>query len=865
MSDSGSGVRSPTCGAFASTITSPMSPLAHYPRPSDGRGDEMFGAGSELAPHWDPVARAFDAMGVDELDRRSGEVRRLLERDGVTYDRGGGSESDRHRYRGWPLDSVPMIIPAPDWRSLEAGIVQRTALLDMVLADIYGDRSLLADGSIPAQMLLADPQFLRACDGVRLPTPRQLVVSAVDLVNTADRGWMALTHRTQAPSGAAYSIENRRVISRVFPRVFHTANIQRLAGYVRALRAAMRDVAPVGVEDPSVVVLSPGPRSETAFEHASIAAQLGYPLVQGSDLRVSDGRVWLRTVGDRLPVDVILRRVDATSCDPLELDPDSTLGVPGLVDACRRGVVSVVNPLGAGALENAGLLSLLPELCLKLLGSELLLPSPASWWCGSPAGLTQTISRLGSIMVRPLSRGSLLPTVDTALLSLAETDDLRRRLEAQPAQWVGQERVESKTTPTMSSEGLVPRAAVVRSFVVGTGDYTVMSGGLARIAPDSSGRPISNRGGALSKDVWISGGSAETDRDLWIGEPGGNRVQPADLPSASSAENLFWLGRYAERAEMAVRLLRTVHARRDEFAGLEPGPGSAALRALLETLTRVTGTYPGFVDDRSRLNEPAAELWSLLADSARAGTVAHAINHMLAAIESVRDQMSVDTWVVVGALQDRLARAGGESDPDEAATDALNDILQALLAFAGLSHESMVRDHAWHFTEVGRRLERSIGLVAMIDAALANERTASTESLLLESILTVGESIITYRRRYRSRAAVATALDLMLGDAGNPRSLRFQVDRLARSVGALESGAGLAVGAVSANVDEVSRLVEQLRGSMLATPDELGQRRALVELCRSVLSGLSDTSDALGSAYFIRPLPQHTLLDRWDR
>ncbi|MCB0992640.1 MAG: circularly permuted type 2 ATP-grasp protein, partial [Acidimicrobiales bacterium] len=294
-------------GAFRDT-ESERSLLDPYALGVANRCDELVEADGRPRAHWDPIARGLDRLGIDELHRRRGEIERLLERDGVTYNAAPGSHRESYAGgRSWLLDPVPMVLPWSQWERIERGVKQRTELLDLIMTDIYGSRSLVGDGSIPASVLLSDPQFLRGCHGVRLPTPRQLVVSATDLVNTADRGWLALSHRTQAPSGAAYAMENRRVVSRVFPRLFHGSTVQRLAAYVRALRSAMRAVAPAGVDDPSIVVLSPGPFSETAFEHASIAAQMGYPLVQGSDLRVSDGRVWLRTVGDRVPVDVILR------------------------------------------------------------------------------------------------------------------------------------------------------------------------------------------------------------------------------------------------------------------------------------------------------------------------------------------------------------------------------------------------------------------------------------------------------------------------------------------------------------------------------------------------------------------------------
>ncbi|MEZ5279338.1 MAG: alpha-E domain-containing protein [Acidimicrobiales bacterium] len=274
----------------------------------------------------------------------------------------------------------------------------------------------------------------------------------------------------------------------------------------------------------------------------------------------------------------------------------------------------------------------------------------------------------------------------------------------------------------------------------------------------------------------------------------------------------------------------------------------------------VTGAVPATTAGPGDIE---SELWRLLVDGDRPGAVAHSLGRMASAIDSVRDQMSVDTWVVVGSLDDRLQRLRSQPDHEEAATDALNDMLQGLLAFAGLSHESMVRDRAWHFTEAGRRIERAVGLVSLIEAVLAVERTASTESLILESLLTVGESIITYRRRYRSRAAVSTVLDLLLTDAGNPRSLRFQVDHLARALAALDVSPMVSGAAIDA-VDDIIRLVDGLSCAKLATPNQAGSRVALTETCRVLLGRLRDASDALSAQYFIRSLPQHSLATRLE-
>ncbi len=842
-----------------------VDPVAGY-RPHADSHDEMMRADGGIRDHWSGVATAYRTLGFAELRRRRDEIQMLLEQDGVTYN----NPAEQHRQnRAWTLDPIPFIVPSTEWTVIERGIIQRAELLDLVLRDLYGERRLLRTGVVPPEMILSDPQFVRACDGIRLPGDKQLVVFGVDLARSADGDWVALGHRTQAPSGAAYALENRRVMSRVFPHLFRTTGVQRLTPFVEAMRSALLGAVTDGVDDPSIVILSPGSLSETAFEHASIAAQLGYPLVQGSDLQARNGRVGLRTVGGWVPVDVILRRVDASFCDPLELRSNSTLGIPGLTDACRAGTVTVVNTLGSGVLENAGLGGLMSTLARHLLGGDLVLESVPSWWCGDPAGRSHVLAHLGELVVRPLSRSTLEHSIDTSLASAGDIDGLRRRILARPSQWVGQERLVPCSAPVLADAGIVPRATVLRTFAVAQGDsYVAMPGGLARAGSSDLAGPITNLAGAESKDMWVLGSDAAPVTDLRPEASHSGQSVPIDALPARAAEHLFWLGRYAERAEATVRLIRTINARRDEFDQAPPGPGPASLTVLLEALTRITGTYPGFVgDDAPALFEhPADELFSLVVDEQRPGTVAHAIRHMFDAIDVVRDQMSIDTWLVVGSLQRELERLEhSDGAGDDATTNVLDALLHGLLSLSGLANESMVRDQGWQFMEAGRRIERALHVTVLVGSSLKTEHSAPVESLIVESVLMAGESIITARRRYRSHLLTSTTIDLLFRDGGNPRSLAFQLDRLGESLAMLR--AERAVDAASSAMQllaEVSQLVDDLDSSRLAHVDDTGYRPDLDRFVSTVRAKLSLVSNAVGAESFTRFRPQHAMVGPID-
>jgi len=841
-----------------------VDPIADY-RPLGDVHDEMMGADRSVREHWSPLVSTYQSLGTAELVRREAEIQQLLEQDGVTYNIAddGGSP-----VRPWALDPIPFVLTDPEWKRLDTGMTQRAELLDLVLTDLYGERRLLSSGIIPPEMVLSDPQFLRSCDGIRLPGERQLVIFGADIGRGTDGTWVVLGHRTEAPSGASYAHENRRVLSRVFPKLFRQTGVHRLSRYVQALRSALLDAAPTGVEDPSVVVLSPGSLSETAFEHAAIAAQLGYPLVQGADFVIREGRVGLRTVGGWSPVHVILRRVDAGFCDPLALRSNSTLGVPGLVDACRTGTVSVVNTLGSGILENSGLAGVMPVLSKHLLGTDLLLDPVPTWWCGDPSGRSHVLAKLGEFVVRPLSRVAMQHSVDTTRSSAAELDELRRRIEAHPGQWVGQERLTTGSTPALGAHGIEPRPTVLRAFAVAhRGSYLAMPGGLARTATGNTDGLISNRAGATSKDIWVLSNEPESQVEFWSPDRDlANHATIGPLP-ARAAENLFWLGRYAERAESTVRLIRTVTARCDEFLNTATGPGPSSLNVLLEASTHLTGAYPGFVGaDASMFENPNDELFSLVADERRPGSVAHSVRHMFGALDVVRDQLSVDTWLVVGSLQRELKRlrrdadGRGRTDRDDAMTNVLGALLQGLLSLSGLATESMVRDLGWQFMESGRRIERATHVANLVGSTLGTQRSAPVESLVVESVLSAGESIITARRRYRSRAFALTTIDLLLGDPGNPRSLHFQIDRLAESLDELRADRpGGSMSSATQLLAELTGLLASTDSARLGNVDEFGHRPELEAFVFSVRAKLAMISDEIAAASFTRHHSQHTL------
>lgn len=807
------------------------------------------------------LALAGGAGGPDDLAGVREAADRLLADHGVTY---GAPADDEDTGGPWRLDPVPVVLDEADWAPLDAALTQRAELLDAVLADLYGPRRLLRDDVLPPELVLAHPGFVRAVDGLHLPGGRDLVLTATDLCRTPDGSWVAISDRTQAPSGAGYAMEDRRVVAQVLADVYRQTPIQRIGPFFHALRQALAHAAPAGADEPRAVLLSPGPASETAFDQAYLASMLGLPLVEGGDLVVRDGRLWLRGLGGPEPVDVVLRRVDADWCDPLDLRAGSRLGVPGLVRAVQAGSVSVVNPLGSSVLENAGLLAHLPALARTVLDADLLLPQAVTTWCGRPAGLARVLERLDRLVLTQVDRAGGAEVVHGWTLTAAERDVLRRRIVADPAGWVGQEPVGGAGEDPAAAGA---RSAVLRTFAVAAPEgYRVMAGGLARLTPDADQPVVSHASGAVARDVWVLAGGADAADDATGATadlaPQAGRATGTGL-APRSAESLFWLGRYTERADGTVRLLRAVVDRWDDYHRAPASAGGRALGLLLDAV----GARPPVASGRGGADLP--DLHDLLVDRTRPGTVAWAVRRLAEAQAVVRDQMSADLWLPLASMARTLAAqrrvaAGGTPRPTDLRA-GLDRMLEALLAVAGIEGEGLVRDVGWHLLDAGRRLERAQALVATLSATVTTPAPADVEALVLESVLLAHESSITYRRRYAARPAVPGVLDLLLLDADNPRSLAYQVARLRADLARVPAPPG-AVDQQDRLLADVEDLLAELHPPTVgdaAVPDGAARRERLAEVLDSLGWRLRAVADEVAGVHFVHPAPAHAVAEEW--
>lgn len=560
-------------------------------RPTGGYYDELVDAGGRVRRMWSELSADFVELGTTGLGRLDSRVRRLIEDDGITYTEVTGS-GEQAVTTPWRLDPIPLLISADDWTRLEAGLVQRSRVLDEVLTDVYGPRRMLTDGLLPPEVVFGYGGYVRAAHGITVPGRHQLFLHACDISRWSDGRFRVTADWAQAPSGAGYALADRRVVSTAIPEAFEHSNPRPLTPFARAMRLMLIESAPEGeADDPVVVVLSPGVHSETAYDQANLASMLGFPLVESADLVVRDGALWMRSLGTLRRVDVVLRRVDAEFSDPLDLRPDSRLGVVGLVEVLRRGAVTVVNTLGSGLLENPALTGFLPRLAKALLGEDLLLESAPSFWGGDDKERAHLTKNLHRLIIRSAIDGA---TIFGPALSIRQRAELRARIEASGWQWVGQEPAQFSVAPAVEGYGgLTPAPVGMRLFSMARrGGYTAMAGGLGqlhqRTLPDRVVIKIA------AKDIWVRAAPAPAPA-VGTEAPHEERVSRrlpivAAISSPRVLNDLFWMGRYSERAEAAVRLLMATHERYQDFRYRPWLEGAEALPVLMAALARATAT-----------------------------------------------------------------------------------------------------------------------------------------------------------------------------------------------------------------------------------------------------------------------------------
>ena len=742
--------------------------------PFQGIPDELFDRMGAPRNYWLRFLGDFAEYPEAEFESRFNVATRHIRDTGVSY-RIYGEENER----SWPLSPLPLILDEEEWTQIAAGVEQRANLMEALLQDFYGEGQLVADGALPAAVLTGSPDFVRPLRGVKPPGGRYLQTYAADLGRGPDGRWWVLDDRTQAPSGAGYALENRLVLSRAYPNLYNAMNVQRLAPFFDALRKGL--AAGGDRDDPRICLLTPGPFSETYFEQAHLARYLGFLLVEGEDLVVRDGRVYVRTIAGLKRADVILRRVDADFVDPLELNSASQLGVPGLLDAIRAGGVAVLNMPGSGVLESKALQGFLPKLCRRLMGEDLKMPNIATWWCGQPTERAMVEANLDVLAIAPAFNrmgGEPLFSKPRLMddLSPKDRDAFLARLRDRPGDFVGQEVVRLSTTPVLKNGMLEAAPFVLRVYAAATPDgMKIMPGGFCRTSERPDVRAISMGEDARTADVWVLA-DKPVERVTLLAAKEDVKVRRilGHLPSRA-ADNLFWLGRYLERAEATLRLVRSLCTSLMD--------SEAAVHSAGETL----GKLQELLNDWGALSDEA--LGGRALDAAREtlhdqdafGSVIDLVRRARRTAASMRERLSADFWTLLLNLESRMLEGADKVLSEADALQQVESALQILAALSGLAQENMNRVAGWRFLDMGRRIERGINTCRFTRALAQDAATVDDLDLLLD----LGDCQITYRARYLVGLALTPVRDMVMLDPFNTRSLAYQVATLKEHLAAL--------------------------------------------------------------------------------
>ena len=774
-----------------------------------GHFDELRDATGKLRPAWQTFFDYLGESGIQDLRSNAETVSRLIQHNGVSYN---VFADDQDQTRPWSLNPLPMLIGPAEWRTIRASLSQRAKLLNAILQDTYSDQSLINEGYLPAALVLGNPGYLRSMQGVKPPGGIYLHVVAFDIARGPDGRWWVIGQRTQSPSGLGYTLENRLVVSRLFPEAYREMRVQHVAASYRRLLDSLGACAPaIAQGSPRFALLTPGPYSETYFEHAYLARYLGLPLVEGADLTVRDDRLFLKTMNGLQPIHGLLRRLDDDFCDPLELRSDSSLGVPGLLQAVRAGNVVMANALGTSFLESPAVMGFLPAISEHLLGQPLKMPSLNTWWCGETAAWQDISPDLHTQVIKPTFATSARMNFQPAIGSLLNSEEMQKwrdRIDLQPDMYTTQSYLPFSQAPTWQDSRIAPRTAMMRVFAIASpdGEWDLLAGGMTRIATVDP-HIVSMQSGGSTLDTWVM---TDDPVDTYTMLPSREKLprwnHSRELVSSRSAEHLFWLGRYTERCEQMVRLAKEALVlvstnQQDSLPALNDAMGSLA-----QTHGLIPAGTPGLTRSAAVFGRT---LVRHLSQKGNHGFTDH-LDLLEHALKAVRDRLPAEHAEITQGMKAMLqagqtpeaiepaARARGRRGArqhERSAIDTielLDQIGVQMVALVGFQSDRMTRDLGWHMLTAGRLIERLISLSAILTAFFKHAAVYTPRGF--ETILVLFDSSITYRTRYQRHQDIPALLDLIVTDETNPRAFSCILQELARAVGNLPNSDALLSG-----------------------------------------------------------------------
>lgn len=831
--------------------------------------DEVLDQNGEIKPYWKGLFDTLESIGIDELELRNQEIVKKLKENGVTYN---VYDANQESNRAWKLDPIPFLIHESEWKTIEKGLKQRAHLLDLILKDLYGPQLLIKNAIIPAELVFDNSGFLLPCFDIKQKSNKQLLNYAVDLARGPDGKMWLLDNRTQAPSGAGYALENRIVMSKVIPELNEKTYRKRLSPYFSQLQQTVDTLGNNTNENPNVVFLTPGPENETYFEHVYLSSYLGYTLVQGNDLLVRDGFVWLKSIDQLERVDVIIKRLDDVWCDPLELRRDSLLGIPGLLQVIRLGNVSVVNPPGTSILENYGLMAFMQNACKFLLKEPLLISSIATWWCGQTKELDFVLANLPKLIIKKTNRKQGFRSIYARLLNKEQLEDLKNLIRKNPKDYVAQEEVSLSTTPAFVNGAIEPRYAAIRAFLIADGDdYQVMQGGLTRSSAVKDKFEISNQLGGISKDTWIITDTPTEYQEKTVERKNSNNQLNNSLTSRN-AENLFWLGRLSERTMALRSFLKIILNRLNENVVKHGDEQPEFLIVLLKSLTHLTQTYPGFVGKEAKDGEvvdnnaifinPITELLLLINDPKKVGSVVYNMQSLLNTINQVSEKWNNDTRQIINLLED-IHLTLKKTNNINHVNHALDKLHIRLFSFYGNIYETLPRDNGFYLMEAGKNVERILSLISVFRSAFNYKKTEEDEAVLMEAILENHHLLAQYRNIYKSYLNLKAVINMVFLEKNLTYTLSFLLNTLTHYLSKLpKTNEPNRLSIAEKSALKANTIINLIDAENLIQVDEMTQfRPELDQTLSDVFELICNVSNNLSSLYFNHSVIQHSVLD----
>jgi uncharacterized circularly permuted ATP-grasp superfamily protein/uncharacterized alpha-E superfamily protein len=821
-----------------------------------GHYDELRDASGALRKPWQTFFSYLGEAGITGLPQSSETIDRLIQQNGITYNVYGDQQDQT---RPWSLNALPMLITPADWRGISTSLQQRAKLLNAILQDVYGEQRLIRGGYLPGALILGNPGYLRAMQGVKPLGGVYLHVVAFDIARGPDGRWWVIGQRTQTPSGLGYVLENRLTVSRVFPEAYREMRVQHVASsYKRLLESMTSAAASIAEGAPRFALLTPGPYSETYFEHAYLARYLGLPLVEGADLAVRDDKLYLKTMHGLQRIHGLLRRLDDDFCDPLELRADSSLGVPGLLQAIRAGSVVMANALGTSFLESPAIQGFLPAISEYLLNEPLKMPSLNTWWCGEIAAWQDIAPDLHTQVIKPTYATNAATNFQPAIASLLgpeELDAWRKRIGSQPDIYTTQSYLPFSQAPTWQGDEISPRTAMLRVYAIASGDgeWQLLQGGMTRIATVDP-HIVSIQSGGSTLDTWVM---TDQQVDTYSMLPNRARLPrwtaTEQLVSSRAAESLFWLGRYTERCELMVRLAKEALV----LVSTNQQDSLPALNDAIGALGRLHGLIP---EGTPSLTKSASVFGrTLIAQLIQKDTrgLLDNLEQLEYSLKAVRDRLPAEHAEIAQSMKQmlmhntvhpalvgashvakpRTKRVGRAAPRNPIDTIEVLDVIGIqLVALVGFQSDRMTRDLGWHMLAAGRLIERLVNLSGILVAFFTHAAVYTPRGF--ETLLVLFDSSITYRTRYQRQQDISALMDLLVTDETNPRSINCILQALKGEIKHLPNGDVLLEGLPEFDPHEDSVLVQ-------------------VEMVRTLGIFAANVSDDISRRFFALAVDRH--------